>query len=46
MDAQWIVEAVDLITSGVCDKLTKGNVTVYRVKNIVRIDVKVDQHVD
>lgn len=41
MDAQWIIKAVELITSGVCDKLTKDNVTVYRVKNIVRVDIKV-----
>ena len=46
MDAQWIAKAVDLITSGICDKLVKDNVTVYRVKNIVRIDIKVDQNVN
>ena len=42
MNAQWIVKAVELIVSGVCDKLTKDNITVYRVGNIVRIDIKVD----
>lgn len=41
MDAQWIIKAVELIISGVCDKLTKDNVTVYKVKNIVRVDIKV-----
>lgn len=41
MDAQWIIKAVELIVSGVCDKLTKDNVTVYKVKNIVRVDIKV-----
>lgn len=42
MDANWIVKAVELIESGMVDKLSKDNVTVYRVKNIVRIDVKID----
>lgn len=40
MDAEWIIKAVDLIKSGVVDKLSKDNVTVYRVKNIIRIDIK------
>ena len=40
IDAEWIVKAIDIIKSGMVDKLTKDNVTAYRVKNIVRIDVK------
>lgn len=39
--AEWIVKAVSAIESGFADKLTRDNVTVYRVKNIVRIDVNV-----
>lgn len=42
MDSNWIVKAVELIKSGMVDKLSKDNVTVYRVKNIVRIDIKID----
>lgn len=38
--ARWIVEALHTIRRGVCDKLTKNNITVYRVKNIIRIDIE------
>ncbi len=42
MDMKWLSSAIDTIKSGIADKLTKGNVTVYRVKNIIRIDIKED----
>ena len=38
--AEWIVKAVETIKSGVADKLEKDNVKVYRVVNIIRIDIK------
>ena len=38
--AEWIVKAIETIKSGVADKLEKDNVKVYRVVNIIRIDVK------
>lgn len=38
--AQWIVKAIETIKSGVAEKLEKGNIKVYRVINIIRIDVK------
>lgn len=38
--AEWIVKAIATIKSGVADKLEKGNVKVYRVVNIIRIDYK------
>ena len=38
--AEWIVKAIETIKSGVADKLKKDNVKVYRVVNIIRIDVK------
>ena len=38
-----ILKLVDLISNGTIDKATQGNVTAYRVKNIVRIDVKLDE---
>lgn len=40
MDVKWMNSAVDAIKNGIADKLTKDNITVYRVKNIIRIDVK------
>lgn len=40
MDFEWLKKAFNVIWAGVADKLTKDNVTVYRVENIVRIDVK------
>ena len=38
--AQWIVNAVGIITSGVANKLEKGDVTVYKCGKIIRIDIK------
>ena len=35
-----VIEAIETIHSGIADKLQKDNVTVYKVKNIIRIDVK------
>lgn len=40
MDTEWILKAVETIKSGIADKLTKDNITIYRVKNIIRIDIK------
>lgn len=37
-----ILKLVDLIANGTIDKATQGNVTAYRVKNIIRIDIKLD----
>lgn len=42
IDTDWLAEAVAIISKGMADKLTKGNATVYRVKNIIRIDIKED----
>lgn len=38
-----ILRLVDLIFIGTIDKATLGNVTAYRVKNIIRIDIKLDE---
>lgn len=35
----WLQEALKGIQKGAADKLTKGNVKVYRVKNDIRIDI-------
>lgn len=40
IDTDWLAEAVDIISKCVADKLTKDNITVYRVKNIIRVDIK------
>lgn len=36
-------EAIRLIENGVADKISLENVTVYRVKNIIRVDIKEDK---
>lgn len=41
IDANWLEEAVKIILSGICDKLTKDSITVYRVNNIIRVDIKI-----
>lgn len=40
IDTNWLTEAVSIIYKGMADKLTKDNITVYRVKNIIRVDIK------
>lgn len=45
ISAEWIVKAVDIIKSGIADKLEKDNVKVYRVpgnngNGVIRVDVK------
>lgn len=40
MDMNWLQKAIETIKNGIADKLTKDNITVYRVKNIIRIDIK------
>ena len=43
MDLLWLNKAVETVKSGLADKLEKGNIVVYRVKNIIRIDIKEDK---
>lgn len=43
MDAIWLIKAIETIKSGIADKLEKGNIVVYRVQNIIRIDIKEDK---
>lgn len=42
INTEWLQKAIKTIEDGVADKLTKDNITVYRVKNIIRIDIKED----
>lgn len=39
IDTEWLNAAIATIQAGIADKLTKGNITVYRVLNIIRIDI-------
>lgn len=41
MNTEWILKAVETIKNGIADKLTKDNITIYKVKdNLIRIDIK------
>lgn len=40
IDTEWLNKAISTISDGVADKLSKDNVLVYRVKDIIRIDIK------
>lgn len=42
VDTDWLTEAAAIISKGTADRLTKGNITIYRVKNIIRVDIKED----
>lgn len=42
INVEWLNEALRAIRGGVCDKLTIDNITVYRVKNVIRIEIKED----
>lgn len=37
------VKAVETIKSGLCDKLEKDNIIVYRCGKIIRVDIKWEQ---
>lgn len=39
MDMEWLAKAIEAIKSGLCDKLSKDNILIYRVKNVIRIDI-------
>lgn len=40
MDTKWLEQAIAAVKSGLCEKLEKGNVTVYKCGKIIRIDIK------
>lgn len=40
---EGIINLINLIKDDVIDKATLGNITAYKVKNIVRIDIKFDE---
>lgn len=42
INAEWIIKAVETIKSGIADKLTKDNLTIYKVGDtIIRLDIKI-----
>ena len=43
LNIEKILKLVDLIIDGTIDKAVQENVTAYRVKNIIRIDIKLDE---
>lgn len=42
IDIEWLKKAIDVIKSGVANKLEKDNIVIYKVKEIIRIDIKGD----
>lgn len=40
IDANGLTEVISIVSKGLAEKLVKGNMTVYRVKNIIRVDIK------
>ena len=40
LDAEWIMKAVSTIMSGLCDKLEKDDIIVYKCGKVIRIDIK------
>lgn len=39
MDLEWLNKCIELIRNNIIDKAEKDGVKIYRVKNIVRIDI-------
>lgn len=40
VNSVWLHKAISLVMDGSVDKAVKDNITIYRVKDIVRIDIK------
>ena len=38
--SEWIVKAIEIIKSGLCDKLEKDNILIYRCGKVIRVDIK------
>ena len=39
MNADWILKVIDVIKSGIANKLVKDNISVYKVGDNIRIDI-------
>ncbi len=42
MDMNWLQQAFETVKNGIADMFSKDNIMVYKVKNIIRIDVKIE----
>lgn len=40
MDIEWLNTAIEIIKSGIANRLEKDNIIVYRCGKIIRIDIK------
>lgn len=40
INSKWIIQAINAIKSGLCQKLEKDGVLVYQCGKIIRIDIK------
>lgn len=40
LTAEWIVKAIEVIKTGIANRLEKDNVIIYRCGKIIRIDIK------
>lgn len=40
IDTAWLTKAIETVKSRVADKLFKDNITIYRVGEVIRIDIK------
>lgn len=40
VDNEWLEKAIQAIESGLCNKLEKDNIVIYRCAKIIRIDIK------
>ena len=44
MNVEWLAKAIEVIKSGMADKLMKDGIIVYRVtKDRIRVDIKVGE---
>ena len=40
IDTEWLAQAVEVVQKGLCSRLEKDNITVYRCGKIIRVDIK------
>lgn len=40
LDSVWLSQAIKFVMDCSAEKLSKGDITVYRVKGIIRVDIK------
>ncbi len=40
IDAEWLTQAVEVVQKGLCSRLEKDNIIVYRCGKVIRIDIK------